>query len=108
MESANAQLTMPGGITPSARIRAAEACRQAKWSPHICDEIAAGQHDGYVIVQACAHIERLEGAILTYEDSRHEFEKSSFWEDDEFMEISGRYGLMKTRLHITMTEGFPK
>jgi hypothetical protein len=71
LPTTNAQITMPGEITPTARIRAAEICRRAKWTPHICDEIEQGLHDGYTIVQACAHIEKLEMAIIDYEEARH-------------------------------------
>lgn len=71
LPTSNAQIIMPGEVTPSARHRAAECCRQAKWTPHICDEIAEGLHDGYTIVQAFAHIEKLESAILAYEEARH-------------------------------------
>lgn len=92
---------MPGDITPSARIRAAEICRRAKWTPHICDEIAKGEHDGYTIVQACAHIEKLEGAILEYEEARHHH--VTLGEDDWMGVLLDA----SVHMHLLAINGFP-
>ena len=74
-------------ITPNARQRAAEACRQALWSPHICDQIAEGKHDNYVIVQALAHIEKLETENSNAWRERNEaYAKVKAWESVVYVE----------------------
>ena len=101
LPTTNANITMPGDITLSARHRAAECCRQAKWTPHICDEIAEGKHDGYTIVQAFAHIEKLEMAIIDYEEARHH---NVTLGNDEYIDAHLDTSL---HMHFLAINGFP-
>lgn len=50
-------------ISGEARELAAKICREAKWTPHVCDEIAEGKHDDYTIVKMCANYLALKAMV---------------------------------------------